>query len=151
MADAVDAHEAAQAPPQSKASMPGVYQDEVPTEPATSPMSQVHEVPVHPTYIEELRLPSREHGPHPEPERFVTKWVSRDGYTQEEWEAYFRKHRQAWNNKDMETDRQQAEAAENEAHERSIKEWEAQVKAADLDPLDTVCSAAASQLMQMLP
>ena len=133
MADAVDAHEAAQAPPQSKASMPGVYQDEVPTEPATSPRSQIHEVPVHPTYIEELRLPSREYGPHPEPERFVTRWISRDGYTQEEWEDYFRKYRQTFNNHDMETERRQAEAAENEAHERSIKEWEAQVKAANLD------------------
>ena len=35
MANAVEQHEAAQAPPQSKASMPAVYQDEVPTEPAT--------------------------------------------------------------------------------------------------------------------
>ena len=75
MADAVDEYEAAQATPQSKAPMPMVYQDEVPTEPATSPRSQVIEVPVRPTYIEELRLPSREHGPHPEPERFVTRWV----------------------------------------------------------------------------
>ena len=41
--------------------------------------------------------------------------------------------RQTFNNHDMETERRQAEAAENEAHERSIKEWEAQVKAANLD------------------
>ena len=124
----LEEYEAAQAPPQSKASMPTVYHDEVPTEPATSPRSQVVEVPVHPTYIEELRLPSREFGPHPEPEKFATRWVSRDGYTQEEWEAYyFRKHRQAWSSNDMERERQQAEAAEYEAHQRSIQEWEARV------------------------
>ena len=62
---------------------------------------------------------------HPESERFVIRWISRDGYTQEEWEAYFRKHRQAWSNNDMETERRQAEAAENEAHERSIRELSA--------------------------
>ena len=33
----------------------------------------------------------------------------------------------------MERDRQQAEAAEYQAHQRSIKEWEARVKAQDLD------------------
>ena len=54
-------------------------------------------------------------------------------YTQEEWEEYFRKHRQTFNNHDMERDRQQAEAAEYQAHQRSIKEWEARVKAQDLD------------------
>ena len=55
MADVVEAHEAAPAPPQSKASMPGVYQDDAPTEPATSPRTT--EVPVQ-GYIEELRLPT---------------------------------------------------------------------------------------------
>ena len=139
MADAVDEYEAAQAPPQSKASMPAVYHEEVPTEPATSPRSQVTEVPVLPTYIEELRLPSREYGPHPEPGRFVTRWASRGGYTQEEWEAYFRKHRQAWSNHDMEKERQQAEAAEYEAHLRSIQEWEAKVKARELDNAALPC------------
>ena len=42
MADAVDAHEAAQAP-QSKAPMPIVCPEDAPTEPATSP--RVMEVP----------------------------------------------------------------------------------------------------------
>ena len=42
MVDAVDEYEAAQAPSQSKASMPTVYQDEVPTEPATSPTVPGH-------------------------------------------------------------------------------------------------------------
>ena len=129
MADVVEAHEAAPAPPQSKASMPGVYQDDAPTEPATSPRTT--EVPVQ-GYIEELRLPTREYGPHEEPEKFVTRWVSRGGYTQEEWEAYFRKHRQAWSNHDMERERRRAEAAEYEAHQRSIKEWETRVQASDL-------------------
>ena len=153
MADAVDEYEAAHAPPQSKAPMPAVYHDEVPTEPATSPRSQVVEVPVHPTYIEELRLPSREYGPHPEPERFVTRWVSRDGYTQEEWEAYFRKHRQAWSNHDMENERQQAEAAEHEAHQRSIQEWEARVKAQELDNPAIPCgpTPAGTSSMRALP
>ena len=48
MADAVDAHEAAPAPPMSKASvpssMPPVSIDDTPTEPATSP--RMMEVPV---------------------------------------------------------------------------------------------------------
>ena len=46
MANAVEEHEAANAAPQSTASMPGADQDEVPTEPATSPRSQVVEVPL---------------------------------------------------------------------------------------------------------
>ena len=44
MAEALDVPEAAQAPPQSKASMPSVCQDDAPTEPATSPRAM--EVPV---------------------------------------------------------------------------------------------------------
>ena len=57
MADAVDAHEGAQALPTSKASgppsMPAVSIDETPTEPATSPRTTV------PFYVEE--------GPQDEP------------------------------------------------------------------------------------
>ena len=139
MANAVEEHEAAQVPPSSEAPVPAVPIDEVPTEPATSPRSQVVEVPVHPRYIEELRLPSREYGPHPEPERFVTRWISREGETQEEWDDYFRKFRQAWSNEDMERERQQAEAAEYEAHQRSIQEWEAKVKARELDNAALPC------------
>ena len=74
MANAVEEHKAANAYPQ----------EEVPTEPATSPRSQVHEAPVHPNYLEELRLPSLEYGPHPEPERFATRWISRDDYSPED-------------------------------------------------------------------
>ena len=100
-----------------------------------------------------LRLPSREYGPHPEPEKFVTRWVSRDGYTQEEWDAYLRKHRQAWSNKDMENERRQAEAAEYEAHQRSIQEWEARVKARELDNPAIPCgpTPAGTSSMRALP
>ena len=130
MADAVDMREAAPAPPQSKASMPEVCHGDAPTEPATSP--RVREVPVV-RCIEELRLPGLEHGPQPEPEKFASRWVVNDGsYTHGEWQEYLRKHRQTWSNRDMERERQQAEAAEYEAHQRSIQEWEAQVKAAEL-------------------
>ena len=77
-----------------------------------------------PEYIEELRLPTQEYGPHEEPERYVTRWINKQDYTPDEWEGAFRKHRQAWSNNDMIKDQRQAAEAEHEAHERSIKEWE---------------------------
>ena len=43
----------------------------------------------------------------------------------------------AFNNRDMERERQQAEAAENEAHERSIREFEAQMQAKGMDASST--------------
>ena len=100
-----------------------------------------------------IRLPSREYGPHPEPERFVTRWISRDGYTQEEWEEYSRKYRQSFNNHDVETERRQAEAAEYEAHQRSIQEWEARVKAQELDNPAIPCgpTPAGTSSMRALP
>ena len=85
MVDAVD--DAAQAPPRSKA----------PTEPATSPRSQIHEVPVQSAFVEELRLPSREYGPHPEPERFASRHILNDGtMTQEAYEELTRKAAQSF-------------------------------------------------------
>ena len=79
MADAVDAHEAAPAPPMSKApsppSTPPVSIEDTPTEPATSPRTIV---PAQ-RWVEELRLPTREIGPREEPEWFVTKWMVNDG------------------------------------------------------------------------
>ena len=69
MANAVDEHEAATA----------AQQEEVPTEPATSPRSQIHEVPVRRHYFEELQLPSMEYGPRPEPERFASRYIFDDG------------------------------------------------------------------------
>ena len=95
MADAVDAHEAAQAPPTSKAtgppSMPAVSIDETPTEPATSPRTR----PV-PFYVEELptsydgRLVHRRNR-----KGLSAKWMVNDGgYTDEEFDALLRKARQ---------------------------------------------------------
>ena len=86
--------------------MPGAYHDEVPTEPATSPRSQLHEVPVLPNYVEELQLPSLEYGPHPEPERFATRYILNDGsMPQEAYEELIRKAAQSFNNRDMERER----------------------------------------------
>ena len=116
MADAVDEFEAANAAPQ----------EEVPTEPATSPRTQIQEVPVRRDYVEELQLPSLEYGPRPEPERFATRYILNDGtMSQDAYDELTRKAAQSFNNRDMEIERQQAEAAEHEAHQRSIQEWEA--------------------------
>ena len=134
MADAVDAHEAAPAPPVSKASvpssMPPVSMEDTPTEPATSPRTM--EVPVQ-RWVEELRLPTSECGPREEPERFVTRWMVNDGrWTAEEFDALLRKARQEFNNRDMERDIEDAIQREKEAHERSIKEWEARIATQEL-------------------
>ena len=93
MADAIDAHEAAQAPPRSKASgppsMPAVSIDATPTEPATTP--RVSEGPVQ-RWAQELQLPTLEHGPREEPERFATRYILDDGtMTQEAHDALLRK------------------------------------------------------------
>ena len=113
----------AQAPPRSKAPVPGAYHDEVPTEPATSPRSQLYEVPALPDYVEELQLPSLEYGPRPEPERFATRYILNDGtMTQEAYEELICKAAQSFNNRDMERERRRAEAAEYQAHQRSIEE-----------------------------
>ena len=104
--------------------------EEAPTEPATSP--RTIEVPVQ-RWVEELRLPTREYGPQEEPERFVTKWMVYDGrLTAEEFDALLRKARQAFNNRDMEREFQEAARQERESHERSFKEWEAQIAAQEI-------------------
>ena len=109
MADAVDAHEAAQAPPTCKAagppSMPAVSIDETPTEPATSP--RVMEVPIN------------------------------DGrWTQAEYAALIRRAAQASNDRDIDQLRrwelEDAMRREHEAHERSVKEWERRIAAREL-------------------
>ena len=124
MAIAVDEAEAANAR----------AQDEVPTEPATTPRSHPQDAPGSPRWVEELQLPSLEYGPRPEPERFAIRFVLNDGsLPQEEYEELARKAAQAFNNRDMERERQQAEAAEHEAHERRIREWDAQIRARGLD------------------
>ena len=109
-------------------------QDEVPTEPALTPRSQHQDVPGSPRWVEELQLPSLEYGPRPEPERFAIRFILNDGsLPQEEYEELARKAAQAFNNRDMERERREAAAAEHEAHERSIKEWEAQMEAKGMD------------------
>ena len=131
MANAVDAHEAAPAPPMSKASgppsMPAVSINDTPTEPATTP--RVSEVPVQ-RWAQELQLPTLEHGPREEPERFATRYILNDGtMTQEAHDALLRKAAQAFNNRDMDREIEAAIQREKEAHERSIKEWEARIAA----------------------
>ena len=59
---------------------------------------------------------------------------SNDGsMPQQEYEELARKAAQPFNNRDMEKERRRAEAAEHEAHQRSIEEWEAKVNAQELD------------------
>ena len=92
------------------------------------------EDPGSPRWVDELQLPSLEYGPRPEPERFATRFVLNDGtLPQEEYEELARKAAQAFNNCDMEKQRQRAQNAEHEAHEQSIREWDAQIKAQGLD------------------
>ena len=123
MADAVEEAEAANAP----------RQEEVPTEPAITPRSQFHDDPGSTRVVEELQLPSLQYGPHPEPERFATRYILNDGsMPQQEYEELQRKASQAFNNRDVEKERQRAAAAEHEAHQRSIAEWESTVKAREL-------------------
>ena len=59
--------------------------EDTPTEPATSP--RVTEVPVQ-RWAQELQLPTLEHGPREEPERFATRYILNDGtMTQEAHEC----------------------------------------------------------------
>ena len=50
--------------------------DDTPTEPATSPR---HADPGVRAWPVDLQLPTREYGPHPEPERYATRFVMNDG------------------------------------------------------------------------
>ena len=131
MADLVDAAEAAApATPSTKApppeSMRPVSIDDTPTEPATSP--RVMEVPVQ-RWPQELQLPTGMIGPREDPEQFPTRLILNDGrWTEEEHEELLRKAAQGWNYCDWNRERHEAELREKEAHERSIEEWQAQVK-----------------------
>ena len=90
--------------------------------------------PGSPRWVEELQLPTLEYGPRPQPEVFVTPFVLNDGtLPYGEYEELARKAAQAFNNRDMEKQRQRAQAAEHEAHERSIREWEAELQAKGFD------------------
>ena len=106
--------------------MRAVSIEDTPTEPATSP--RVTEVPVQ-RWPEELQLPTGQIGPREEPEKFPTRFIINDcGWTQEEREEMLRKASQAWNYRDWNRERREAELREKEAHERSIEEWQAQVE-----------------------
>ena len=116
MANAVDEAEAANAR----------AQEEVPTEPATSPRPPMIEVPV-----DDGRWISNEYA--------ELLWnVAHDLNERDQatlrvlWDREQAKAR-AQTNRDMEWQRQQAQAAEHEAHERSIQEWDAQIRARGLD------------------
>ena len=86
------------------------------------------EVPVQ-RWAEELQLPTGQIGPREEPERYATRFVVNGGqWTPSEHEAELRKAAQAWNYRDWNRERREAELREKEAHDRSIQEWEAQVK-----------------------
>ena len=73
--------------------------------------------------------------------------------TQEAYEELTRKAAQSFNNRDMERERRQAEAAEYEAHLRSIQEWEARVKASELDNAAIPCGPTpeGTSSMRVLP
>ena len=66
--------------------------------------------------------------PMEEPEQFPTRWILNDGRrTAEESEDLLRKAAQAWNYRDWNRERREAELREKDTHERSIREWQAQV------------------------
>ena len=116
MAIAVDEAEAANAR----------AQDEVPTEPATSPRPPMVEVPVN-----DGRWTSDEYAQ-------LLWYIANDLNERDQAILHVLLERQqvearAQTNRDMERERQQAEAAEHEAHERSIREWDAQIRARGLD------------------
>ena len=68
-----------------------------------------------------------------EPERFASRYPLNDGrWTQAEYDAMLRKAAQAFNNRDMDREIEDAVQREKEAHERSIKEWEARLAAQEL-------------------
>ena len=116
MVDAVDEAEASNTLPP----------EEVPTEPATSPRSQVIEVPVN-----DGRWTAEEYAQ-------LLWYIAQDLNARDQAQLQVLLDRQqaqarAERLPDMETERQRAEAAEHEAHQRSITEWEAKIQAKELD------------------
>ena len=116
LANAVDEAEAANALPQ----------EEVPTETATSPRHRMIEVPVN-----DGRWTTKEYA--------ELLWhIAQDLNERDQaiLQALLdRQHVDARTQKihDMEKERRRAEAAEHEAHQRSIDEWEAKLQAQELD------------------
>ena len=136
MANAVDEAEAANALPQ----------EEVPTEPATFPRPKMIEVPVNDgrwtvdEYAELLYYIAQD----------LNEWDH--VRLQEPWDRQQAAARLP-QLPDMEIERQQAEAAEREAHQRSIEEWEAKVKARELDNAALPCGPTpqGTSSMRVLP
>ena len=115
MADAVEEAEAANALPQ----------EEVPTEPATSPRSHVIEIPVN-----NGRWTTQEYA---ELMFYIAQDLhERDQVRLQELLDKQQADARAQRLPDMEKERQQAEAAEHETHQRSIEEWEAKLEARKL-------------------
>ena len=117
MANAVDEAEAANAR----------AQEEVPTEPASSPRLIPMEVPV--KMVDGLLTST--------PSCYGTSPMTSMRGTRQSCKCY-EEYSRSWQaraqtNRDMERERQQAQAAEHEAHERSIREWDAQIRARGLD------------------
>ena len=136
MASAVDEHEAANAPPQ----------EEVPTEPATSPRSHMVEVP-----INDGRWTTEDFAE-------LVFYIAQDLQgrdqvrLQELWDRQ-QADSSAQPLRDMERERRRVEAAEHEAHQRSIQEWEAKVKARELDNAALPCGPTpqGASSMRVLP
>ena len=136
MANAVDEAEAANALPQ----------EEVPTEPATSPRPRVIEVPVN-----DGRWTTDEYAE-------LLWYIAQDLNERDQAILQALLNRQqadarAQTLHDMEIERQQAEAAAHEAHQRSIEEWEAKVKAKELDNAALPCGPTpqGTSSMRVLP
>ena len=136
MANAVDEAEAANALPQ----------EEVPTEPATSPRPKMIEVPVN-----DGRWTVDEYAE-------LLYYIAQDLNERDQVRL-----QELWDRQQaaarlpqlpaMEIERQQAEAAEHEAHQRSIEEWEAKVKARELDNAALPCGPTpqGTSSMRVLP
>ena len=144
MANAVEQHEAAQAPPSLETPVPAVLVDDAPTEPALSP--RMREVPVN-----DGRWTAEEYA---ELLFYITQGLH-------EWDQV--RLQELWDKQqtdakaqplaDMEREGRQAEAAEYEAHLRSIQEWEARVKASELDNAAIPCGPTpeGTSSMRVLP
>ena len=136
MANAVDEAEAANALPQ----------EEVPTEPATSPRPRMIEVPVN-----DGRWTTDEYAE-------LLWYIAQDLNERDQAILQALLNRQQADVRvqplhAMEIERQQAEAAEHEAHQRSIEEWEAKVKAKELDNAALPCGPTpqGTSSMRVLP
>ena len=124
-ADAVDLADPAQYRPLHE--HPIRDENEVPTEPATSPRQVDPDAREWPF---ELQLPTRECGPHSEPEQYPTRYVMNGGqWAQDEHEAHLHTAAQATNlhvwNREA---REEVERA-NREHARQMEDWRARVKA----------------------